>query len=327
MPRIARVGGKGLLAAALIAAALGVIAPAVGVAAASDTCPDGGMGPVCQLVVVAPASAPANADFEVKVLVTTDGSTIAKSDPCANGILVELDVLALGNHLVSQWGATVQAGVATFTIQVPYDWGGAPMVHSFGLRATSGDLNPPSGATGCDAYMFYPGQVTVAATIVPAEQPFYPCPPGTTCTLTANDTGSAATLIAESGTFSASWTYPTTSFYDGCGTGPIDEHGVLYFAHNGRPVPKTIVFSLDATLVTGGIGRINVCWGAPIPFYTKSGSIATLQADGWYWGVLPSCGPKDDGPCVKFRTSGQYNVAFIGVVAPEPDPKGAPIWS
>jgi hypothetical protein len=331
-PRVA------LLASTVLA--LAMIFPVAGTAsAASGSCPAGYMGwPTCELVLDSPRYVTADEEFTVTIVVTTDGAEIADGDVCASSAIVNLRVLALGNHLVANWSMTATNGVATFShVTVPYVWGGVnPSVHSYSLQAWSGSNPPPSGAQGCDAYVYSGDSAQVTA--LPAGQPWYDCPAGEICTVTASGTGSAATIFADTtvGSFSAHWdTYTpggsdtlSQSFYGGCSAEPIDTQGVLDWYHSGPPVLKTIVFSLDRGLVTGGIGHIEVCWGQPIPFITSDGTWAEVpQVDGWYWGVLPPCSGNSTGPCVLFKKSGRYNVAYIGVLAPVYDPKGAPVFS
>src|SRR5437762_4875546 len=110
-----------LLAAVLTFLSLMAIAMLpIGVANASSpstTCPSGEGGPNCQLVISAPESVPAGQVFTVHVAVTTDGFTVAKSDPCASKVLVTLDV-SQGESFVASYSANAKAGIATFNVSV-----------------------------------------------------------------------------------------------------------------------------------------------------------------------------------------------------------------
>ena len=91
---------RGMFAAVVsLALAATVLIPISGVASAastSTTCPgvpsESGPIPTCVLVISGPESVQVGVAFTVQVLVTTDGTTVAKSDPCASKVAVTLDV-------------------------------------------------------------------------------------------------------------------------------------------------------------------------------------------------------------------------------------------
>ena len=143
-----------------------------------------------------------------------------------------------------------------------------------------------------------------------------------TCVQTSSGTGSAATLIADTGTFTdVAFEGFTTGA--GCETsGPADPNGVLTFGYTGSD-PKTIVLALSSELVTKGIAQFNICWRSTNPF-TQLGGTPAPVVGGLFTGYLPACKKNDAGPCVLFKKSNQHNVAFFGILAPPSDPKTYP---
>ena len=309
-----------LLAALLAALSLmAVTIPAnVGVASAastSTTCPS---DPFCILVISAPESVLTNQVFTVQVAVTTNGTTVATSDPCASKVLVELDVIA-GESLVATYYANASAGTATFSISVSLD-------DFYTLEATA--TSPETGS--CSSYFYGDDFAFFTAVTLPADEAIAPCPDNVKCVQAVGGTGSNATLIADEGTFffplfAPFPPFPNSDFFSdlagsGLGAGcfpPADPgRGVLGFTHTGGG-PKTIVFALSSALVKKGIGLYNICWNSATPFIPLGGGLVTT-------GVLPDCKKNDAGPCVLFRKSNQHNVGFFGVLVPPSDPKGYP---
>src|SRR5439155_23916553 len=125
--------------------------------------------------------------------------------------------------------------------------------------------------------------------------------------------GSAATLFASDGTF------PSAFFeaYDGNGCGaPTDPtFGVLDFSFSGSS-DKTIVLALSPYLVNKGIGQFNICWESTNQFKVAGGGDAVDNGHGYFVGYLPNCSPHAGAPCVLFKTSGQQNAGFFGILAP-----------
>jgi hypothetical protein len=276
--------------------------------------------------ISAPASVLTGTTFTVQVIITTNGTTVAKTDPCVSKAPVTLDVYE-GETYLETLQATASAGIATFGLTFPDD-----ATYNLYARATNGDaFAAAAAATGCNSYYNLSAQKSITAVAIPATQPIAPCPDNTSCLQTFGGTGSAATLIADFGSFTATWGTYDSSFVTGCNATPVDTgSGVLDFGYTPDQSlgasPKTIIFALQASLVTKGIGLFNLCWGASATFPVLGGGTAQLQSDGLYWGVLPACGKNATGPCVLFKKSNQHNVAFLGVLAPNNgagDPKGA----
>jgi hypothetical protein len=288
----------------------------IGVANASSpstTCPNGEeSGPNCQLVISAPESVPAGQVFTVQVAVTTDGFTVAKSDPCASKVLVTLDVFQ-GESFVASYSANAKAGIATFNVSVADP----------GFYSLSANASPSEGdTTSCGSYSYSGDFAEFMAVSVAADQPIAPCPDNVSCLQTTSGSGSAATLFADSGTFTAA--FGAFSAAQGCGdAGPADTNGVLTFNLSPGGVPKNIVLALRSDLVTKGMGQYKICWRSINPFTQLGGTPAPLVA-GMFTGYLPSCKKNDAGPCVLFKTSGQHNVAFFGILAPPGDPQVYP---
>jgi hypothetical protein len=307
------------MSAAVVSLALAatVLIPIAGVASAattSTTCPPGeGSTPVCFLVISGPESVVTGVPFTVQVLVTTDGTTVAKSDPCASKVAVTLDVNPGfdGGTLSGSFTANASAGIATFTLTIP---AGPASDGPYDLFAHvgGGDLAP---ASGCGSYFYEPDSRTIMAVTIPASQPIAPCPDNTSCTQTTNGGFSAATLIAEEGApfTDVGWVVPDST---NCGTGsPADPstNSMLHFLNTTAQNPKTIIFALAAQYVTKGVGLFNICWHGP-------GDASGTPFNG----LLPACGKNATGPCVLFKKSNQGNVAFVGVLAPAfpGDPSG-----
>src|ERR1700688_4492513 len=104
----------------LIVGAMLPIRGIVSAASAATNCPNGEGGPFCILVISAPESVPAGQVFTVQVAVTTDGTIVAKSDPCASKVLVrlELDGVSEGPFFISSQSINAKAGIATFNVSV-----------------------------------------------------------------------------------------------------------------------------------------------------------------------------------------------------------------
>lgn len=312
MPRIPRV--RRHLAAVLtsLALATAVLIPvggAVSAASTSTTCPPGEGGPSCQLVITAPESVLTGTPFTAEVLVTTNGSTVANSDPCASKVPVTLNISNDEGLFAGPYTANASAGIATFSLTIPIDG-------SYYLEAYAG-WGEAAPSTGCGSYSFSSGFLPVMAVTVLQDQPIAPCPDNATCLQTSSGTGSAATLVSDFGSFSASWTSAPAGGLTGCGAGPLEPNGVLDFSYLG-PSPKTIIMALTASLVTKGIGQFNICWSGTTPFVPLGGGAPVTS------GLLPACTKGALGPCVLFKKSNQYNVGFFGILAPETDPKVYP---
>jgi hypothetical protein len=305
-----------LTAAAAILALMAVaIVPLGGVASAASNksnCPNGEGGPFCILVISAPESVVAGQPFTVKVFVTTDGTTLARSDPCGSKALVTLDV-SQGDSF-TEYSARASGAVATFTVTVT-DPG------SFSLEAFAGEEGGPCGNT------FYESDFAEGMAIsVAAGQPIAPCPPDEVCVQTTNnDAGgsSAATLFADTGTFDFAFFEAFDN--QGCVTPPTDPiNGVLDFFYEGTS-QKTIVFALAPGVVNKGIGQFNICWESKKPFMVQGGGQAAgPNGNGYFVGFLPNCSPHVGPPCVLSKTGTQHDGAFFTVLAPAPDPSDPP---
>jgi hypothetical protein len=223
--------------------------------------------------------------------------------------VVSLDVFDDGDYSAT-YSAKASGGVATFSISVPAD-------ESPGSHFYSMDASVDSETSGCN---FDGDSRDFTALTVPAGQPIAPCPDDVTCVQVTNGGNSAATLFADNGSFDPA----AFESYDGnaCGTPADAINGVLNFGYSGGS-PKTIVFALGPSIVTKGIGLYKVCWQSPTPFTVLGGGTTAVQnGNGYFFGDLPACKNNSTGPCVLFKTSTQYNGAFIGVLAPANDPKG-----
>ena len=112
---------------------------------------------------------------------------------------------------------------------------------------------------------------------------------------------------------------PSLGAGEGCGNlSPADTNGVLTFNLLGTLASKTVIFALSSDLITHGIGQYNICWMSTHPFIPLGGGTPVNV------GLLPNCKNSDIGPCVLFRTSGQHNVGFFGILAPPGDPQAYP---
>jgi len=328
---------------ASFALAVAVLLPAAGVASAAASpakCPLSDGASNCVLVISAPASVVTGMAFTVQVAVTTNGTTVARADPCASKVPITLDVYGVGTYT-----ETASAGIASFNVTVPLNDNGTVTIDAYGPNQPAA---APALSTGCTSYYFQPAYWSVMALTIPPTQPIVPCPPGASCTQAYSGTGTAATLFADDGAFSPlfSGSYFTTLGESGLTVGcalsltPRDPDGVLGYTYAGDD-PVTVVFALGPSLVTKGIGLYNVCWNSSVPWTQPSGkravpNIVDGTPDGTFTGLLPNCKLGSRGPCVLFRwscvlfpwscmffrRSNQYNAAFIGVLAPWDDPRG-----
>jgi hypothetical protein len=281
--------------------------------AATTNCPAVDGPPNCILVISAPESVPAGQVFTVQVAVTTDGTIVAKSDPCASKVLVtlELDGFSEGPFFISSQSVNAKAGIATFDVSVANPG-------SYRLKATAGVVGDAPTTSNCSNYFYQPDTANFMAVDVAAGQPIAPCPDNVTCTQLTSGSGSAATLFADTtGSFSATFGSLTGP---GCGNlSPADPGGVLTFTLNTTtPASKTVIFALSSQLITNGIGQYNICWMSTNAFTPLGGGTPVNV------GLLPNCKKNDAGPCVLFRTSGQHNVGFFGILAPPGDPQAYP---
>jgi hypothetical protein len=271
----------------------------VSAASAATNCPNS-EGTFCFLAISAPESVATGRVFTVQVAVTTDGSTVARSDPCS-----KVDVNLLVSDIEAEnsvlYVAKTSGGVATFNLIVtnpgPYS------------------LDTTASKPGCS---YVSDSAEFMAVDIPADQPIAPCPDNVSCAQTTSTTGSAATLFADTGTFSPP-PFFSALVGQGCGDGgPADPNGVLNFAYVGVD-SKTIILALRPDRVTKGIGLYNICWRSDLEF-TQLGGTPAPVVDGMFTGYLPSCKQNDVGPCVLFKMSGQHNDAFFGILAPPGDP-------
>jgi hypothetical protein len=295
-----------LLAALLTFLSLIVVAMLpIGVASAaspSTSCPtvfpegEGTPFSNCILAISAPESVATGRVFTVQVAVTTDGSTVAKSDPCAK---VDVSLFVSDGDGSATYVTKTSGGIATFNVVV----------------TNSGTHTLTATATNTSSCHYASDTTNFEAVIVDAGQPIAPCPDNVSCTQVTSGSGSAATLFADSGTFSASF---GTLVSGACGgLTPADPNGVLTFNLSPPTASKTIIFALSASLITKGIGLYNICWmGQP---FTPLGGGPLVTT-----GLLPNCKKNDVGPCVLFRMSGQHNVGFFGIRAPSGDPQAYP---
>ncbi len=298
VPRVRRSLVAALGSLALAATVLIPIGGVASAATASSACPTFESGPAeCNLFITAPDTVLTFQTFTVQVAVVPgEGSPLANSDPCAP-VKVTLSV-SLGEATPTTYMATASAGIATFNISVPLDG-------LYDLQATA-----PSTAT-CS---YSDGSGNFTAVFIPQTQPIAPCPDFVSCLQTFDLTGSAATLFADTGQFTAQFGPGTLS---GCGGGPLEANGMLTFSYSGTST-KTIVFALASSLVTKGIGLFNICWSSPTAFVPLGGGAPVNS------GLLPACGKNATGPCVLFKKSNQNNVGFFGVLAPPGDPAAYP---
>ena len=273
-----------LAAAAFLAfGSLAIAAPPTTICSSED-------GAFCDLVISSPDSVAAGQSFTVKVGITDfGGNLVPPNDPCAKQVVVTLNVFITEGPPFATYTANASKGVATFNVA------GLP-------PTTFAELDASAVQTGgaCSYEEEFKG-ITVVT--VAAGQPIAPCPPDVSCTQTTSGSGSAGTLFANDGSFTAAF----VPRVDNCGGGgPLDPNGVLQFSYFGTS-PKTIIIALSPDLVTKGIGRYNICWkpDAGTAFY------------------LPSCNHSAP-PCVDSKTSGQHNSAFFTILAPPGDPQVYP---
>jgi hypothetical protein len=301
---------------ALIVGAMLPIGGIVSAASAATNCPNGEGGPFCILVIFAPESVPTGQVFTVHVAVTTDGFTVAKSDPCASKVLVRLEVDGPSSEgtppFLSSQSVNAKAGIATFNVSVDNPG-------SYQLVATAGVFGDAAPTSNCGNYFYQSDTANFMAVDVAAGQPIAPCPDNVSCFQTTSGTGSAATLFADSaGLFTAAFGPFVAA--EGCGNlSPADPtNGVLTFNLTDPFASKTVIFALSSNLITNGIGQYNICWKSALPFTPLGGGPQVTT------GLLPNCKNSDVGPCVLFRTSGQHNVGFFGILAPPGDPQAYP---
>jgi len=287
---------------ALIVGAMLPIGGVISAASAATNCPNG-EGTFCFLAISAPESVVTGQVFTVHVAVTTDGTTVAKSDPCSR-VAVTLSV-SPGTEGPDIYMSNTSGGIATFNV----------VVTSSGFHS----LDATASKTGC---YYVPDSTTFEAVDVAADQPIAPCPDDVSCKQVTSGSGSAATLFADSGIFTASFGMFNPAL--GCGdAGPADPNGVLTFNLTPPAVSKTVIIALRPDRVTKGIGLYNICWRSAFAF-TQLGGTSAPFVGGMFTGFLPSCKKDDAGPCVLFKTSGQHNSAFFGILAPPGDPQAYP---
>jgi hypothetical protein len=278
-------------------------------ASPSTSCPPGFVeeGPPfsnCFLAISAPESVVTGQVFTVHVAVTTDetGTVVAKSDPCSR-VAVTI-FIPDGEGSITEV-ANTSGGIATFNVVV----------------TSSGTHSLTATATNTSSCHYVSDSVPFEAVDVPPGQPIAPCPDNVTCKqVTSGGTGSAATLFADSdGSFTDTKFIPFDAA-EGCANlSPADPtNGVLTFNLTDPLASKTVIFALSSDLITNGIGRYNICWKSPKPFTPLGGGPLVTT------GLLPNCKHNDVGPCVLFRTSGQGNVGFFGILAPAGDPQAYP---
>jgi hypothetical protein len=302
-------------AAALVASLVAVSAIPAAASTPSTTCQTGDGPPFCVLVIAAPSSVRAGSAFTVQVLVTTDGSTIAKSDPCASKVVVTLDVWNDADTNLSLTAAA-SAGIATFSLTLH-----TPGEYSLEAYGPTPDDAAAATTASCQNYRYQSSDITsLMAVDIPLDVPIAPCPPDTNCVQATSGSGTQATLIAEPG---STWTPKfsgdtyfgsVTQSGHACASGPIDPRGVLGFTLSNTSQTGVIVLALDTTQVTNGIGLFNVCWHQTSLFKSVTGAWVDT-------GDLPKCSGRDQiAPCVLSRTSGQHNVAFLSILTPAGDP-------
>ena len=300
-----------LIAVVMAAFAFGNIASA---ASSNSSCPSGEENTFfCTLVIFAPESVVAGQPFTVKVFVTTDGTTLARSDSCGSNVVVHLDVNE-GESFLTEYSAKASGAVATFTVTVNN-------VDSYSLNAFAGVEGGACGNTFYEEAFANFNAISIAG-----GQPIAPCPPGEVCVQTTNNGAggsSAATLFADSGTFDFAFFVAFDN--QGCVNPPSDPiNGVLDFFYEGIS-QKTIVFALAPSVVNQGVGQLGVCWESKKPFMVLGGGQAAgPNGNGFFVGYLPNCSPHVGPPCILSKTSTQQNGAFLTVLAPAPDPSDPP---
>src|SRR5256714_8074184 len=110
---------------ALIVGAMLPIGGVISAASAATNCPNG-EGTFCFLAISAPESVVTGQVFTVHVAVTTDGTTVAKSDPCSR-VAVTL-FISDGEERTVTYTADTSGGTATFNEGVTYP--GFPSLHA-----------------------------------------------------------------------------------------------------------------------------------------------------------------------------------------------------
>ena len=314
VPRVRRRLSAVLASLALVAA---VLIPIGGVAsAAGPTCPTSGDLGSCYISISVPDSVLTNQPFAVQVTAYADDgySTVASGDACASA-QVYLGWVEGDNNVYSA-PVPMVAGIATFSLTVTqatnYN------LYAYFLVAASDQCSTITGTN------ISGDGVSFTAVYLPPDQPIAPCPDGVVCAQTVSGTGSAATLFADTGTFSAVH-FELFAAGTGCEvSGPADPNGVLSFDYSGDS-SKTIVLALSSKLVTKGIGLYNICWESINPFTQLGGTQAPfVAAADMYVGYLPACKKDDAGPCVLFKKSNKLNTGFFGIFAPPGDPKVYP---
>ena len=105
-------------AAALVASLVAVSAIPAAASTPSTTCQTGD-GPYCVLVIAAPSSVRTGSAFTVQVLITTDGTVIAKSDPCGSKVAVTLEVSGEPLDEPLSFTALASAGIAADSRRAP----------------------------------------------------------------------------------------------------------------------------------------------------------------------------------------------------------------
>ena len=95
--------------------------------------------------------------------------------------------------------------------------------------------------------------------------------------------------------------------------------GVVSFSST---LSKTIRVTLAGSLAGNHpLKSYNLCWGAPTPFTTLSGTTSAFNpANNEYEGLLPNCSTTQPAPCVQNRVGGSGGPVTIGVKAPTGDP-------
>ena len=302
----------------LIAFAILPLGSIANAAPASTNCPST-EGTECFLVISAPTSVPAGQTFTVIVDVTTDGMTVAKTDTCAKnaGVTLRLFIETEGESLVQSYFVNAKAGIATFNIN------GAdfpnPGHYRLDAHVFLGEGTPPP----CNSYFYQPDSVFFTAVNVPPGQPIEPCPPDTSCVQVTSGSGSAATLFADTGSFTASFgTLAAQGGGLGCNDGgPADPNGVLKFDYVGTDL-KIVVISLKDP--TKPANKYKICWESTIPFTQLSGGPAPSNGF-FYVGYLPNCNKKNPvAPCVLDADNGKHHTASFAILAPSGDPLAYP---
>lgn len=314
------------------------LAGMVGAASASTTCStvtpeEGSPYSQCWLDIRAPSSVRTGVAFQVQVAVTTDSSktVVATSDPCGSKAPIELD-LDGGPYTHAPYFATANAGIATFTITIPFGSGGDYNWMAFGPPFGEGG---PTAPASCANTNFVPDQgpdecdgfcgVGFFAVDIPLDAPIAPCPVDTECVQATSGSGTQATLIASLG---SEWDpkpppgnpmfpyFSPVNATDQCGSsvpGGNDPNGVLGYTLASADPSGVIILAVDPR--GQGVGQFNVCWTQTASFRTVTGALATT-------GDLPNCKQRDQvAPCIIARTGGSGGkVVFLTILATANDP-------